>query len=139
METKYKPKDIPSSCLEFGIYFKSEKDISTEYFIELCEGTFAGNAIVKIYRTKILSNFFETEGLVNGSIIGLMGYNMEWIAEVNLSGKYFFPEFKNDLQLYYDAKKYYGDKNSTCSITSLMDCINYAIDYGLKESGIQPY
>ena len=139
METKFKPKDTPNEYLKFGVYFKSENDISTQYLIKLCEGRFEGNALVKIYTTDILDNHFETEGLVNGLEIGLPEYETEWIAEVDLCGKYFFPKFKNDLQLYYDDEKYYGHQTKTNSITSLMECINYAIDYGLNKSGIKPY
>jgi len=139
METKFKPKNIPNEYLKFGVYFKSENDISTQYLIELCEGRYEGNALVKIYTTDILENHFETEGLVNGLAIGLPEYEIEWIAEVDLCGKYFFPKFNNDLQLYYDDEKYYSDKHKTNSITSLMEAINYAIDYGLNKSGIKPY
>ncbi len=139
METKFKPKDIPNECLKFGVYFKSENDVTTQYLIEFCEGRFEGNALVKIYTTDILDNHFETDGLVNGSTIGLPEYETKWIAEVDLYGKHFFPTFKNDLQLYYDDEKYYGQKAKTNSITSLMECINYAIEYGLNKSGIKPY
>ena len=139
METTFKPKDIPNEYLKFGVYFKSENDISTQYLIELCEGRFEGNALVKIYTTDILENHFETEGLTNGLTIGLPENETEWIAEVDLCGKYFLPKFNNDLQLYYDEEKYYNDKHKTNSINSLMEAINYAIEYGLKKSGIKPY
>jgi len=139
METKFKPKDTPDEYLKFGVYFKSDNDISTQYLIELCEGRFEGNALVKIYTTDILDNHFETDGLANGLIIGLPEYETEWIAEVDLCGKYFFPKFKNDMTLYYDDVKYYRGKHNTNSITSLMECINYAIEYGLNKSGIKPY
>lgn len=141
--SNFKPKDIPNEYLKFGIYFKSENDVSTQYLIELCEGRFEGNALVKIYTTDILDNHFETEGLANGLAngltIGLPEYETEWIAEIDLCGKYFFPKFKNDLQLYYDDEKYYNRKYKTNSITSLMEAINYAIEYGLNKSEIKPY
>lgn len=139
METNFKPKDIPNEYLKFGVYFKSENDISTQYLIEICKGRFEGNALVKIYTTDILDNHFETDGLVNGLIIGLPEYVTECIAEIDLCGKYFFPKFKNDLQLYYDNEKYYNGKHKTNSITSLMEAINYAIEYGLNKSKIKPY
>lgn len=141
METNFEQKDIPKEYLKYGIYFKSENDISTEYLIEVCKGRFEGNALVKVfYITDIPFNHFQTiEGLVNGSIIGVYSEECDWIAEIDLCGKYFFPKFKNDLQLYYDDEKYYGHKTKTNSITSLMECINYAIEYGLNKSGIKPY
>ena len=143
METKFKPKDIPDEYLKFGAYFKSENDISTQYLIELCdasiEGSMGGNALVKIYTTPILTNHFETNGLENGLTIGLPEYRIEWIAEVDLCGKYFFPKFNNDLQLYYDDEKYYNSNDKTNSITSLMECINFAIEYGIAKSGIKIY
>ena len=133
METKFKPKDTPNEHLKFGVYFKSENDISTQYLIEICEGRFEGNALVKIYTTDILDNHFETDGLINGDIIGIPEHETEWIAEIDLCGKYFFPKFNNDLQLYYSGK------HKTNSITSLMEAINYAIEYGLNKSKIKPY
>jgi hypothetical protein len=140
METKFKQKEIPEEYLKFGVYFKSDNDISTEYLVELCEGRFEGNAIVKIYSiTDIPFNNFDIEGLINGSIVGIYEQDCDWLCEVDLCGKYFFPKFKNDMQLYYDDEKYYGGKTKTNSITSLMECINYAIEYGLNKSGIKPY
>jgi hypothetical protein len=138
METKFKSK-IPDKYQKFGIYFKSENDITTEYLIEFLSGKSENNAIVKIYTTDVLCNYFKTDGLVNGNIIGLPEHETQWIADVDLWGKYFFPKFNNDLQLYYDEEKYYGQKTKTNSITSLMECINYAIEYGLNKSGIKPY
>lgn len=139
METNFKPKDTPNEYLKFGIYFKSENDNSTQYLIKLCEGRFEGNALVKIYTTGIFHNHFETDGLKNGLDIGLPEYEVNWIADIDLCGKYFSIKFKDDLQLYYDDEKYYGYKTKTNSITSLMECINYAIEYGLNKSGIKPY
>ena len=136
METKFKP-NVPDEYLKFGVYFKSEADISTQYLIELCEGKFEGNVLVKIHTTDILENHFETDGLINGNVIGVPEY--EWIAEVDLYGKYFFPKFNNELQLYYDDEKYYKGKHKTNSITSLMECINFAIEYGITKSGIVPF
>jgi hypothetical protein len=138
METKFK-SETPDEYQKFGIYFKSENDITTQYLVELCEGRYEGNALVKIYTTDILDNHFNTEGLTNGLKIGVPECEIEWIAEVDLCGKYFFPKFNNELQLYYDYEKYYKGGNKTNSITSLFECINFAIEYGINKSGIVPY
>lgn len=137
-ETKFKP-NIPDEYQKFGVYFKSKNDITTQYLIELCEGRFDGNALVKIYTTDILDNHFKTDGLENGNIIGVPEQDTEWIAEVDLCGKYFSPKFNNELQLYYDEEKYYKGKYKSNSIISLMEAINFAIEYGLNQSGIVPY
>lgn len=134
----FKP-DFPDKELKFGVYFKSDNDITTQYLIELCEGRYSGNVLVNIYTTDILENHFNTNGLSNGSIIGLLDYDMEWIASIDLCGKYFFPKFNNELQFYYDNKKYYKGNYKSNSITSLSEVINYAIEYGLNKSGIVPY
>jgi len=135
----FKPKDTPDEYLKFGVYFKSEADISTQYLIELCNGRYDGNALVKIYTTDILENHFKTDGLINGSEIGVPEHEVEWISEIDLCGKYFFPKFNNELQLYYDDEKYYKGDCKTNSITSLMEAINFAIEYGLSKSSIVPY
>jgi len=116
-----------------GVYFKSDSDTTTEYAIELCEGRFEGSAIVKIY------TFEEFKEYNTDDLISWFDWEVKWIAEVDLCGKYFFPKFNNELQLYYDDKEYYQGKTNTNSVTSLMECINYAISYGLKESNIKPY
>lgn len=123
-----------NDSLKSGVYFKSDNDNSTQYLIELCRGTFDGNALVKIYTT---TSFVD--GLASGDEYSMHNYDLEWIAEVDLCGKYFFPKFNNELQLYYDDEKYYKGSRKTNSISSLMEAINFAIEYGLKESGIVPY
>ncbi len=139
MKTKFK-SEIPDKYQKFGVYFKSENDISTQYLIEFRKGKTDGDALVKIYTTDPVGNHFNTDGLENGSIIGLPEHDVDWIAEVRLWGKYFFPKFNNKLQLYYDGSKYhYGTQHKSDSITSLSEAINYAIEYGLNKSGIVPY
>ncbi len=138
MNTKFK-SNIPDEYLKFGIYFKSENDISSNYLIELNEAKFKDNCLVKIYVTDILDNHFKTDGLINGDLIGIPEYEAEWIAEVHLYGKYFLPKFDNNLQLYYDGEKYYNYDYKTNSITSLFEAINYAIEYGLYSNEITPY
>lgn len=138
METKFK-SNIPEEFQKFGIYFKSINDITTQYLIEVCEGKFEGNTLVKIYTTSILDNNFNTDGLINGCVIGVPEYETEWIADVDLCGKYFFPKFNNELQLYYDDEKYYKGNTKSNSITSLFESINFAIEHGLNVSGIVPY
>ena len=135
----FSPKDYPKEHLVSGIYFKSENDVSTHYLIELCKGRFDGNALVKIYSTGIPDNHFDTDGLINGSEIAFPDSDAKWVCEIDLCGKYFFPKFDNEMQLYYDDEKYYKGKCKTNSITSLFEAINYAIEYGLNVSGIVPY
>lgn len=115
------------------IYFKSDSDISTKYLIELRKGNFKGSAVVKIYTIDVLDNH------VTGEMIIISTSEIEYVAEIHLYGKYFCLKFDPDLQLYYDKEKYYEGKHKTNQITSLMECINYAIDYGLKTSEIKPY
>lgn len=137
--TKFSPKGYPKELLVSGVYFKSENDVSSYYLIELCEGKFEGNALVKIYTTGIPDNHFDTRGLINGSEIVFPDFEIEYVAEIDLCGKYFFPKFNNEMQLYYDHKKYYKGKYKTDPITSLFEAINYGIEYGLNKSGIVPY
>jgi len=140
MNTIYKPDGVLDNYLTFGVYFKSENDIGSEYIIELIHGRTKGNALINIYNPgSPLCNYFDTTGLVNGSMVGMLSFDIHHVVKLDLWGKYFFPKFNNEMQLYYDDEKYYGGKNKTNSITSLMECINYAIEYGLKSSGIKPY
>ncbi len=137
--TKFSPNNFPKDLLVNGVYFKSENDVSSHYLIEFSKGSFEGNALVKIYTTDIPDNHFDTEGLVNGSEISFPEMDVEYVAEIDLYGKYFFPKFSDEMQLYYDDEKYYNGKCKTNSITSLFEAINYAIEYGLKKANITPY
>lgn len=136
---KFMPKGESVSNLIFGAYFKSENDITTDYLIWLSEGEVGRNVTAKIYTTDIPSNHFDSEGLKNGDVVAFYDWDTELICEIKLWGKYFFPKFSDNLQLYYDDKKYYNGKHSTNQITSLMECINYAIEYALTTKQIKPY
>jgi len=139
-ERKFHPGEYYSEEeLKTGVYFKSKNDISSFYLIELQEGNFKGNVIVNIYTTGVPINHFDTKGLVKGCTIYMPDYDVELQCTLDLSPKYFFPKFNNDMQLYYDEKKYYNGKYKSDSIASLFECINYAIYYGLKEAAITPY
>ena len=141
--TKFSPRaenpDYPIEGLKTGVFFKSENDVTSYYLIELCDGSFEGNALVKIYIIDIPDNHFKTDGLTNGAEIEFPEYETEWIAEVDLYDKYFYPKFDNERQMYYDYEKYYKAKYKSNSITSLMEALNFAIEYGLNKSGIVPY
>lgn len=139
-DTKYKEEGVPDDFLKFGVYFQSENDTQTTYFIYSEKGVTEGNAKVKVFTTEILSNWFDVSDIEIGNIIGLASWHLhEEIVEIDLWGKYFFPKFNNKLQLYYCDEKYYGRKWKTNSITSMFEAINYAIEYGLKANGIKPY
>lgn len=135
-----KPSDIPDDELITGIYFKSDNDILTEYLIELREGNFENHAVVKIGSLfDEVRNYIDTRELTNGCEIGLPYDEIGYLCEIDLFPKDFRLRFTDDIMLYYDEKKYYGSNHSTNSVTSLMECINYAIEYGLNVSGITPY
>lgn len=135
-----KPSDIPNDELITGIYFKSDNDISTEYLIELREGNFEGHAVIKIGSLfNEVRSYIDTRELTNGCEIGLPYDEIELLCEIDLYPKNFWLKFVDDIMLYYDEKKYYGSSHRNNSVTSLMECINYAIEYGLNTSGITPY
>lgn len=116
-----------------GVFFKSESDISSNYFLSLEIKDKGNNAVLKVYET---DEFLDYKV---GEEISLDEIDLELICEINLWGKYFFPKFNNEMQLYYDDEKYYKQKYKTNSITSLFEAINYGIEYGLNKSGIVPY
>jgi hypothetical protein len=121
-----------------GVYYKSDNDNSTHYLIELHSSRFEGNQLVKIYSIDI-NNLSLVGYISNGGVLTSYNHEAEWICEIDLCGKYFFPKFNNDMQLYYCDNKYYNDAIKTDPIASLCDVINYAIEYGLKEANIKPY
>lgn len=121
-----------------AIYFKSDKDVSSTYLIELGERR-SWRVTVDIY--KMLSFPIEFSELKTGDTFNgdPLEYDLEHVCSLNLCPKYFFPVFSSDMQLYYDEEKYYEGKSKTDSIASLMECVNYAIEIGLEYGGIKPY
>ena len=117
-----------------GIYFKSLMDNSTHYIIEACKTKHEGNVITKVY---VIDNW--PDNFVNNAEATELTFSTELVCEINMWGKYFFPVFKNDMQLYYDDAVYYDKKSKSDQIFSLMEAVNKAIEYGFKISGIKPY
>jgi len=122
-----------------GVYFKSEKDITSEYLIELCKVKYEYTVLVKIYIIDTDSIYNKWNKVLNGAVVTLPDFQLELMAEVELWPKYFMPKFTNTTMLYYDGKKYYEASYNSDPIASLMEAINFAIEYGLRESKITPY
>lgn len=139
LKTNFYPKDFPEKYLINGVYFKSEKDVVSEYLISAKVKESGVNCVVKIYLSEPLDNHFNTDGILVGDEIAVPDIGVELVCKLSLWGKYFFPSFEKNMQMYYDGKKYSNMQWSGDSIASMMEAINYAIEYGLDKSGIKPY
>lgn len=139
INVKFRPVNIPDDFLEFGYYFKSDNDTTTTYLITGVSAELGTTAKTKIYSTDVLDNHFDTAGIKCGDLIGVPKTALDWVVNLELCGKYFFPEFNNEMQLYYDDEKFYSGKCKTNSITSMMECVNFAIEVVLRDAGIKPY
>jgi hypothetical protein len=126
--------NVPVTSLLQGIFFISEHDVLSNYLIKCIIHPF--HTVVKIF---IVAPFKQEELLKCGTTIWESKYDAILVCSIDLWGKYFFPKFNNKLQCYYDDKQYYNRFYESNQITSLMECINYAIEYGLKTSKIVPY
>ena len=140
MKTKFKPDGYNEDDLAYGLYFKSDGDISTQYLIQFKVFTFELNGSVIIFETsEVLDNYFNTDELTNGSIIAVPVDDIGIVAKIDLWPKYFYIDYFNTCrQLYYDESKYYSSKSKTDSVISMAECINFAIEHGLKHFNIKP-
>ena len=127
--------DGEENCYEKnGVYFKSDYD-PTEFLIKCFKGK-RGEATVNIY---IVQNLEGIENPTNGLEIKSDTCYLNLVCELFLFNKYFFPVFNNKMQLYYCNKKYHGEEHPTDFIKSFMNCIDYAIEYGLKKFNVELY
>lgn len=119
-----------------GIYFKSKRDSSTEYLVYFVKGDFDGSGFVNIDKMEYsdVNRSYET-----GDTVQVYLSDCSNLCIIDLVGKYFTINFKNNLQLYYCDKKYYNQDVESNSIKSLMECIEFGIDEGLKHFNINVY
>lgn len=142
MIKKNKPQDIITFIT--GIFYKSDNDVTTCYFIKINSEEYERNINLGIYIIDTqyplpyeVQDIWELE---NGTEIHVFPSNINLICSLELWGKYFFHTFTAETQqFYYDEEKYYNDKWKTDSIQSVADVINYAIEYGLNKANIKPY
>lgn len=133
----FKPEGLSNDFLIKGIYFESTNDVSTDYFIHLSESKEC-TTTVKIYSIEHPCNFLDSEGLKCGDVIFVPDYiDKDLLCEIELWSKHFFLNFQNNMQMYYDNKKYGDWKCNTNSVSSLMECIDYAIEFGLIQYQIE--
>lgn len=123
-----------------GIYFQSENNNQSHFFIHIKESEKNSNATVEIFLIDSQFSVSETySNLDNGAEITFFPFEINLFCKLQLWGKYFYPIFTNDYQFYYDDVKYYDGKTKTDYIQSMADVINFAIEYGLKTTEIKPY
>ncbi|MFL1896792.1 hypothetical protein ACJRPK_13885 [Aquimarina sp. 2-A2] len=109
-----------------GIYFNSKKDVTAHFLITLKEGKYKGNGLIEVYKMDI-----PQKTISNGDKMEMSECDIEFCFSIDLFLKYYFPRFKDPLQVYYiDPNKDF--------FAALAECINYSIDYGLKENHIIP-
>jgi hypothetical protein len=124
-----------------GYYFKSNND---NYLIEVVVKDKGSNCLVTIFELGIPQKNGKVLTIENGQEIA--AFDVEYLCEINLWNKYFFPKFKTEsYQWYYDVKEVsphnwqlnkQGNENKPLSIAEVM---NFAIELGLKVGEIKLY
>lgn len=116
-----------------GVYFRSINDQTTNYIIEFCEEEPFHR--VKIYSSHNITDTYEN--LKTNDEVTFPSFELEYIGEILLCNKYFFPKFNNNLQLYYD--RFNTETYKSDSLISLAEAFKFAIDYGIKKENIRLY
>ena len=118
-----------------GFYFKSDSCITKHFLIKIDVKQIEHNCLATIYELEDIPQ--ENGNLIvleNGSEIA--SANIEYLCEIDLWNKYYFPKFKDgSYQWYYD----FDGKGNEDEIIALSDVMKYAMKLGLDTAKITLY
>jgi len=117
-----------------GVVFKSPHHYKT-YLIEVLLGEIITEVI--IYKFDPTDEGLNEVDLITGQEVYLEYCSADPIATLSMSYKYFILKM-DDLQLYYDDKKHYGQEKESNEILAIMECIDYAVDHAIVVANIKP-
>lgn len=122
--------------LKIGVFYKSENDNQSNYLVCVnFKELKPSQCFLKIYIIDPVDDDIDVGEILE--VDSTVEMYMQRICTLQLCGKYFFPKFKNDMQLYYDDS-FYGKDTKADQIQSLADVINFAIRLGFKTSDVSP-
>lgn len=116
--------EVPVEYQKKGFYYSPENGID-HYLIEIVDIELKDRCKVIIYEIEIPDKLID-----NGAEI--CTFESDYLLEILLCTKYYFPKFKNEYQWYYK------DDNSD-TVQSMADAMKFAIDIGLKIAEIKTY
>ena len=122
-----------------GYYFRPSSHICKHFIITVTDLVAGDNVTVVIYETGIPQDSGKELLIANGEPV--IAIDTSLVCSIKLFGKYFFPTFAKNMQLYYDDS-YYDDnhsKNKTDEVMSIAEVMNFAIKLGLEKATIKPY
>lgn len=117
-----------------GVVFKSPYHYQT-YLVEVILGEILTEVI--IYKFDPTDEGLNEVDLITGQEVCLEYCSADPIATLSMSYKYFILKM-DDLQLYYDDKKHYGQEKGANEILAIMQCIDYAVDHAIEVANIKP-
>lgn len=121
-----------------GIFFRSDNDNSTNYVVSAKEINKDHNVIMEVYEVGCIQTSDPVIS-TGDEVATFEDQYSELLVTINCWGKYFFPVYSNDMQLYYDQEVHYRGKYKTDQIISMAEAVNFAIKVGLDLAEIKPY
>lgn len=124
-----------------GYYFRPISHICKYYLIEVAEKKDI-NCLVKIYELGIPQKNGEALTIKNGERIA--SFEADYIGEINVYGKYFFPKFADHIQCYhnqsYKNQEWEFDENGNMDeFLALAEVMKFALSLGIKIGNIELY
>lgn len=125
----------PEEMIKTGYYFQSDKHICKHFIIEIIKKDYYTK--VNIYETKIPQSNAQIIHIDNGEEV--KAWEVEDICSIKLLNKYFYITYPESPQYYYDDIKYYKGKDKTDEVLAVAECINFAIELGIKKTNMSIY
>jgi len=117
-----------------GVVFKSPHHYKT-YLIEVLLGEIITEVVIYTFNPYDLA--LNPADLVTGQELYLEYIYPDPIAMLSMNYKYFILKM-DELQMYYDDKKHYGQEKESNEILAIMECIDYAVDHAIVVANIKP-
>ncbi len=116
-----------------GFYFRPKMHIGNHYLIEVNVRTLNSNCLVTIYEIGIPQRSCIELQIQNGE--GIATSETEYLCEIDLWGKYYFPKFKTEqYQWYYNSNNENADE-----VMAMAEVMKFSIELGLKIGKIDLY
>lgn len=118
-----------------GFYFRPASHSCKNYLVEVEKKEDGSNCLVVVHEIGIpyIGGVGEVS-IEQGDMIATMEY--EYLLEIHLWGKYFFPSFNaKSYQWYYDSDHGYPSDD----IMAVAEVMKFAVAKGLEVAGITPY
>lgn len=131
--------NAPEEYQTKGYYFRPSSHVCKHFIITITDLTVGESVVVSVHETGIPQENSKEILIANGDPV--IAIDTSLVCSIKLFGKYFFPTFAENMQLYYDDTLYDDKykKNKTDEVTAIAEGVNFAVKLGLEKANIKLY